>query len=42
MMQLGINGLHVKWTPCNNSMAYPEITDGGNGLLIWRVAANTE
>jgi hypothetical protein len=40
MMPVGINGLPVKWVPFNHSMAYPQITDGGNGLLIWRVAAN--
>jgi hypothetical protein len=28
----------VQWVPCHHSMAHPQ--DGGDGLQIWRVAAN--
>jgi hypothetical protein len=31
---------HVKWVPCQHGMARPQIADGGDGLQIWRVAAN--
>jgi hypothetical protein len=31
---------HVKWGPCHHGMARLQIADGGNGLQIWRVAAN--
>jgi hypothetical protein len=30
----------VKWVPCHHSMASPQFADRGDGLLIWRVAAN--
>jgi hypothetical protein len=30
----------VKWVPCHHGMARPQIADGGDGLQIWRVAAN--
>jgi hypothetical protein len=33
-------GLHVKWVPCHHGMARPQVADGGDGLQIWRVAAN--
>jgi hypothetical protein len=32
---------HVKWVPCHHGMACPQVADGGEGLQIWRVAANT-
>jgi hypothetical protein len=32
---------HVTWVPCHNSMACPRVVDGGNGLQLYRVAANT-
>jgi hypothetical protein len=28
------------WVACHQGMARPKITDGGDGLQIWRVAAN--
>jgi hypothetical protein len=30
----------VKWVPCCHGMARPRVADGGDGLQIWRVAAN--
>jgi hypothetical protein len=27
--------------PCHHGMARPQVADGGDGLQIWRVAANT-
>jgi hypothetical protein len=32
--------IHVKWVPCHHGMARPQVADGGDGLQIWRVAAN--
>jgi hypothetical protein len=32
--------LHVKWFPCHHGMARPQVADRGDGLQIWRVAAN--
>jgi hypothetical protein len=31
---------HVRWVLCHHGMARPQVADGGNGLQIWRVAAN--
>jgi hypothetical protein len=31
---------HVKWVPCHHSMVRPQVVDGGDGLQIWRLAAN--
>jgi hypothetical protein len=31
---------HVKWVPCHHGMARPRVADSGDGLQIWRVAAN--
>jgi hypothetical protein len=31
---------HIKWVPCHHGMARPQVVDGGDGLQIWRVAAN--
>jgi hypothetical protein len=31
---------HVMWAPCHHDMARPQVADGGDGLQIWRVAAN--
>jgi hypothetical protein len=34
------NTIHVRWVPCHHGMARPQVADGGDGLQIWRVAAN--
>jgi hypothetical protein len=31
---------HVSWAPLHHGMARPQVADGGDGLRIWRVAAN--
>jgi hypothetical protein len=31
---------HVKYIHCHHGMACPQAADGGDGLQIWRVAAN--
>jgi hypothetical protein len=31
---------HVKWFLCHHGMARPQVADGGDGLQLWRVAAN--
>jgi hypothetical protein len=31
---------HVKCAPCHHGMVRPQVADGGDGLQIWRVAAN--
>jgi hypothetical protein len=31
---------HVRLVPCHHGMARPQVADGGNGLQIWRVAAD--
>jgi hypothetical protein len=31
---------HCKVDSCHHGMAYPRVADGGDGLQIWRVAAN--
>jgi hypothetical protein len=31
---------HVKWVPCHHGMARTYVSDAGDGLRIWRVAAN--
>jgi hypothetical protein len=31
---------HVRWVTCHHGMARPQVADGGEGLQIWRVAAN--
>jgi hypothetical protein len=28
------------WVPCDHGMVRPRVADGGDGLKIWRVAAN--
>jgi hypothetical protein len=30
----------VRWVTCHHGTARPQVADGGNGLQIWRVAAN--
>jgi hypothetical protein len=30
----------VRWVPCHHGMARPQVADGGDGLQVWRVAAN--
>jgi hypothetical protein len=32
--------INVNWVPCHHGMARPQVADGGDGLQIWRVAAN--
>jgi hypothetical protein len=34
-------GGHVKLVHCHHGMARPRVADKGDGLQIWRVAANT-
>jgi hypothetical protein len=31
---------HVKWVHCHHGMARPRVAHRGDGLQIWRVAAN--
>jgi hypothetical protein len=31
---------HVKWVHCHRGMARRRVADGGDGLQIWRIAAN--
>jgi hypothetical protein len=31
---------HVKWVHCHHGKARPRLADRGDGLQIWRVAAN--
>jgi hypothetical protein len=31
---------HIKWVPCQHGMVHPQVADRGDGLQIWRVAAN--
>jgi hypothetical protein len=31
---------HVRWVPFHHGMARPQVADAGDGLQIWRVAAN--
>jgi hypothetical protein len=31
---------HVRWVPCHHFTARSQVADGGDGLQIWRVAAN--
>jgi hypothetical protein len=33
-------GLHVKWVHYHHGMARPRVADRGDGLQIWKVAAN--
>jgi hypothetical protein len=32
---------HGRWVPCHHSILCPQVVDGGEGLQVWRVAANT-
>jgi hypothetical protein len=32
--------VYIKWVPCRDGMASPQVADGGDGLQIWSVAAN--
>jgi hypothetical protein len=32
--------IHVKWVVCHCGMARLQVADAGNGLQIWRAAAN--
>jgi hypothetical protein len=31
---------YVKWVHCHHGMARPRVADRGDGLHIWRIAAN--
>jgi hypothetical protein len=31
---------HVGWVPCHDCMAHAQVADVGDGVKIWRVAAN--
>jgi hypothetical protein len=35
-----LTNVHVRWIPCHHGMARPQVTDGGNGLQIWRLDAS--
>jgi hypothetical protein len=35
-----MSNTHVKWVYCHHGMARPRVADRGDGLQIWRVAAN--
>jgi hypothetical protein len=35
------NKWDVRRVPCQNGMARPQVADRGDGLQLWRVAANT-
>jgi hypothetical protein len=39
-MAVIINTTNMKWVPRNRGMARSQVLGGGNGLQIWRVAAN--
>jgi hypothetical protein len=30
----------IKWVLCRHGVSCPQVTDGGDGLQVWRVAAN--
>jgi hypothetical protein len=32
--------IFVRWVPCQNGMAHPQVSDGGDTLQFWREAAN--
>jgi hypothetical protein len=32
--------IYVKWVPCYHGMLHPQVANRGDGLQIWRVAAN--
>jgi hypothetical protein len=40
MMMMIIATIHIRWVSCRHGMARPQVADGGDGLQIWRVAAN--
>jgi hypothetical protein len=31
---------HFRWVPCHHGMSHPAVANGGDGLQVWRVAAN--
>jgi hypothetical protein len=39
-MGYSLSNMHVKWVHCHHGMARPQFADRGDGLQIWRVAAN--
>jgi hypothetical protein len=40
MFSIVFSDTYDKWVPCHHGMARPQVADGGDGLQIWRVAAN--
>jgi hypothetical protein len=38
--QLNLHYEHFRWVPFHKGTARPQVADGGDGLQIWRVAAN--
>jgi hypothetical protein len=32
--------VHVKWVPCHHSVVHPHVVDGGDGIQVWRTAAD--
>jgi hypothetical protein len=40
LLDIGTTFYHVTWASCYHGMAHPQVADGGEGLQIWRVAAN--
>jgi hypothetical protein len=32
---------HIRWAPCHHGMARPQVADGGDGLQMCKIAANT-
>jgi hypothetical protein len=39
-IKVAIMTIHVRWVPCHHGMARSQVADGGDGLEIWRIAAN--
>jgi hypothetical protein len=35
-----LHTFYVSWVLCHHGMARPQVADGGDGLQVWRVAAN--
>jgi hypothetical protein len=31
---------HVRWDPCHDGMAHPQVTDRGDSNEIWKVSVN--
>jgi hypothetical protein len=41
IIQIYSHCVNVMWVPSHRGMACSRVADGGDGLRIWRVAANT-